>query len=188
MFKIAVLISGTGTTLKSILEDAEKSSLYEVGLVISDRDCTGMDFAREYGIPYLVLTRDASLSSRILKEVESYDLVVLAGFLSILEGEILTLMKNRIINLHPSLLPRFGGRGMYGMKVHEAVYESGMPISGCTVHYVNEVIDGGTFILQRIIGVVDSASPEDIGKRVSAIEKGALIDSIRLIAREEETI
>lgn len=186
MLKIAVLISGAGTTLKAILEDSLKSDLYEVSLVISDRTCKGLDYAREKGIRTLTLKRDNSLSSDILKETGSTDLLVLAGFLSILDGEILTIMKNRIINLHPSLLPRFGGRGMYGQKVHEAVYESRMPITGCTVHYVNEVIDGGTFILQRIVGIKESKGPEDIGKKVSEIEKGALIDAIRLIAREDK--
>ncbi len=187
MFKIAVLISGTGTTLSSILRDAEKDELYDVSLVIADRNCSGLDYAKERGIPYLVMERSSSLSDDILGRVRDFDLVVLAGFLSILEGKILKEMENRIINLHPSLLPKFGGRGMYGLNVHKAVHESGMPISGCTVHYVNEIIDGGAYILKRIIGIKKAEGPEDIMHQVSLIEKGALIDAIRLIAKEEKT-
>lgn len=186
MFKIAVLISGTGTTLKSILEDAKRDGAYEVGLVLADRKCSGMDHAIEENIPCRMLERTSSLSDRILAEVESFDLVVLAGFLSILEGKILQTMKNRIINLHPSLLPSFGGRGMYGIHVHEAVFASEMPLSGCTVHYVDEVVDGGSFILKRIIGIKEARTPEEIQSLVSSIEKGALTDAIRLLAKEEE--
>ena len=186
MFKIAVLISGAGTTLKSILDDAEKDGAYEVGLVLCDRRCGGIEYAQEKQIPYKILERNSILSDRILEEVKSYDLVVLAGFLSILEGKILQVMKNRIINLHPSLLPSFGGRGMYGIHVHEAVYKSGMPISGCTVHYVDEKVDGGSFILKRIIGIRDAKNPEEIQSLVSSIEKGALTDAIRLLAKGED--
>lgn len=185
MFKIAVLISGTGTTLQSILRDSAADDLYEVVLVISDRGCRGLDYAKEHGIPYLVMERSSSLSDDILKSVKDLDLVVLAGFLSILEGRILKEMENKMINLHPSLLPKFGGKGMYGLRVHKAVYDSGMPISGCTVHYVNEIIDGGTYILKRIIGIKSAEGPEEVMHLVSDIEKGALIDAIRLIAKED---
>lgn len=186
MFKVAVLISGTGTTLHSILKDAAKDELYEVALVIADRNCSGINYVKEYGIPYLILERNLSLSDEILSHVQDFDLVVLAGFLSILEGNILKVMENKVINLHPSLLPKFGGRGMYGLNVHKAVYESKMPISGCTVHYVNDVIDGGGYILKRIIGIKKAEGPEEIMHLVSEIEKGALIDAIRLIAKEEK--
>lgn len=185
MFKIAVLISGTGTTLQSILTDAKRDGLYEVALVIADRSCQGINFAKESGVPYFIMDRTASLSDEILSKVRDLDLVVLAGFLSILEGKILKDMENRVINLHPSLLPKFGGRGMYGLKVHKAVYASRMPISGCTVHYVNEIVDGGGYILKRIIGIKKAEGPEEIMHLVSEIEKGALIDAIRLIAKEE---
>ena len=185
MFKIAVLISGSGTTLDSIIRDAAKDSVYEVALVISDRICPGIQYARKHHIPHVIIQRNELMSDLILKEVQSMDLVVLAGFLSILEGKVLDVMKDRIINLHPSLLPSFGGKGMYGMRVHEAVFRSGMRISGCTVHYVNEIIDGGSMILKRIVGLKDAKSPEDVRKKVTAVEKGALIDAIRLIVMEE---
>lgn len=185
MFRLAVLISGTGSTLRAILEDSRKDRVYEVGLVIADREAPGLQHAKEYGVPYKVFPRGKDLSGKILPEVEGFDLVVLAGFLSILEGELLTRLQGKMINLHPSLLPRFGGKGMYGHKVHEAVLASGMPYSGCTVHYVTETVDGGSLILQRIIGIQDATTAEDIAKRVMAEEKGALIDAIRMIAREE---
>ncbi len=186
MFKIAVLISGAGTTLKSILDDAKIDTAYEVGLVISDRDCKGIEHAKAHGIPYKVLERSKGLSDRILNEVQSFDLVVLAGFLSILEGKILQTMKNKIINLHPSLLPSFGGRGMYGIHVHEAVFKSKMNVSGCTVHFVDEVIDGGNFILKRSIDIKEAENANEIQSLVSSIEKGALIDAIRQIAKGDE--
>lgn len=94
-------------------------------------------------------------------------------------------MSSRIINLHPSLLPKFGGKGMYGMRVHEKVLESKLPISGCTVHYVSEVVDGGSILLQRIVGIRECHTSDDVMKKVSAVEKGALIDAIRLLAKEE---
>jgi len=186
MFKVAVLISGAGTTLKSIIDDSKTDSTYEIALVISDRNCKGIEYAKAENIPFIILERDSTLSDRILAQVDSFDLVVLAGFLSILEGEILVAMKNKIINLHPSLLPSFGGKGMYGIHVHEAVLKSETPISGCTVHFVDEVVDGGNFILKRIIGIKEAKNANEIQSLVSSIEKGALTDAIRLIAKGEE--
>lgn len=185
MFQVAVLISGKGSTLEAILKDQKRDSLYEVSLVLADRPCEGLRYAEMEGIRTKVLPRDQNLSGRILEEVCDLDLVVLAGFLSILEGPVLTQMSSRIINLHPSLLPKFGGKGMYGMRVHEKVLESKLPISGCTVHYVSEVVDGGSILLQRIVGIRECHTSDDVMKKVSAVEKGALIDAIRLLAKEE---
>ncbi|WP_312459690.1 formyltransferase family protein [Proteiniclasticum sp.] len=185
MFQVAVLISGKGSTLEAILKDQKRDSLYEVSLVLADRPCEGLRYAEMEGIRTKVLPRDQNLSERILEEVCDFDLVVLAGFLSILEGPVLTQMSSRIINLHPSLLPKFGGKGMYGMRVHEKVLESKLPISGCTVHYVSEVVDGGSILLQRIVGIRECHTSDDVMKKVSAVEKGALIDAIRLLAKEE---
>lgn len=185
MFQVAVLISGKGSTLEAILKDQKRDSLYEVSLVLADRPCEGLRYAEMEGIRTKILPRDQNLSERILEEVCAFDLVVLAGFLSILEGPVLTQMSSRIINLHPSLLPKFGGKGMYGMRVHEKVLESKLPISGCTVHYVSEVVDGGSILLQRIVGIRECHTSDDVMKKVSAVEKGALIDAIRLLAKEE---
>lgn len=185
MFQVAVLISGKGSTLEAILKDQKRDSLYEVSLVLADRTCEGLRYAEMEGIRTKILPRDQNLSGRILEEVCAFDLVVLAGFLSILEGPVLTQMSSRIINLHPSLLPKFGGKGMYGMRVHEKVLESKLPISGCTVHYVSEVVDGGSILLQRIVGIRECHTSDDVMKKVSAVEKGALIDAIRLLAKEE---
>lgn len=185
MFQVAVLISGKGSTLEAILKDQKKDSLYEVSLVLADRSCEGLRHAEMEGIRTRVLSRDQDLSRRILEEVSAFDLVVLAGFLSILEEPVVTEMSNKIINLHPSLLPKFGGKGMYGMRVHEKVLASKLPISGCTVHYVSEVVDGGSILLQRIVGIRDCHTSDEVMKKVSAVEKGALIDAIRLLAKEE---
>lgn len=185
MFQVAVLISGKGSTLEAILKDQKKDALYEVSLVLADRPCEGLRHAEMEGIRTRVLPRDRELSRRILEEVSSFDLVVLAGFLSILEEPVVTEMSNKIINLHPSLLPKFGGKGMYGRRVHEKVLESKLPISGCTVHYVSEVVDGGSILLQRIVGIRDCLTSDEVMKKVSAVEKGVLIDAIRLLAKEE---
>lgn len=185
MFQVAVLISGKGSTLQAILGDMKRDEVYEVSLVIADRPCEGLKYAEEEGIRTLILDRGPDLSDNILKEVASSDLVVLAGFLSILKGELLERMASKIINLHPSLLPKFGGKGMYGMRVHEKVFEEHMTISGCTVHYVSDVVDGGSFLLKRIVGIRDCKTSEEVMKKVAAVEKGALTDAIRLIAKEE---
>jgi len=124
MYRIAVLISGTGSNLKSLIEDSKAAGLYEIAIVIADRNAKGINHASENSIPFLVLDRkDPLLSDKVLDAVKGTDLVVLAGFLSILKGQILKEYKDRIINIHPSLLPQFGGEGMYGLKVHEAVLE-----------------------------------------------------------------
>lgn len=186
MFKVAVLISGAGTTLKAILDDSLRDRLYEVSLVIADREAGGLKYAEKMGVPYVVLERDNLLSENIHLLVKDMNLVVLAGFLSILEGPLLKELKGKIINLHPSLLPKFGGKGMYGAKVHQAVFDSQMTISGCTVHYVTDKVDGGGFILQRIVGIRDLKSAKEVAEKVTSVEKGALIDAIRLIAKEED--
>lgn len=184
MFRIAVLVSGTGTTLEAILKDAQDHEDYEVALVIGDRPCMALEKAKERGYNTLLLSRDVSLSHRVKEACAHVDLVVLAGFLSILEGDLLQAKEEKIINLHPSLLPQFGGKGMYGFKVHEKVFESGQPFSGCTVHYVNDVVDGGSFLLKRMISIEDCRSPEDVMKKVAAVEKGALLDAIHLLVKE----
>lgn len=188
MYRIAVLISGTGSNLLSLIEDSKATGLYEIAMVIADRNAKGISHASENSIPYLVLDRkDPLLSDKVLDAVKGTDLVVLAGFLSILKGQILKDYKDRIINIHPSLLPQFGGEGMYGLKVHEAVLKSGKLISGCTVHYVNEDVDAGRLILQSIVSTEGVNTPEELQARVLGKEHDTLTTAVRMLAMEGST-
>lgn len=185
MYRIAVLISGTGSNLRSLIDDSKATGLYEIAIVIADRNAKGINHAVENSIPFLVLDRKApDLSDKVLEAVKGCDLVVLAGFLSILKGQILKDYRDRIINIHPSLLPQFGGAGMYGLKVHEAVLKSGKLISGCTVHYVNEDVDAGRLILQSIVSTEGAKTPEELQTRVLGKEHDTLTTAVRMLAME----
>ncbi|HSP48010.1 MAG TPA: phosphoribosylglycinamide formyltransferase [Clostridiaceae bacterium] len=185
MYRIAVLISGTGSNLKALIEESQRSNLFEIVLVIADRDAKGIQHAKNAGIEHLVLDRKrASLSDDILQAVRGVDLIVLAGFLSILKGDILKAYRDRIINIHPSLLPAFGGEGMYGLKVHQAVLKDGKEVSGCTVHYVDEAVDGGKMIIQNIVSTKDLATGEELQARVLVEEHIALCTAVSLLALE----
>lgn len=166
MSKIAVLVSGSGTNLRKILENG-----IEVAVIISDRKCLAEEIAKEYNVPYFELERK-DVSSKVLEVLKGYnvELIVLAGFLSILNGEILDVYEGRIINIHPSLLPKYSGRGMYGMKVHEKVFEAGDEISGTTIHYVTKEVDAGGIIRQEVVDIKDAKSPEEIQKLILARE------------------
>lgn len=188
MYRIAVLISGTGSNLLSLIEDSKATGLYEIAIVIADRNAKGINHASENSIPSLILDRkDPLLSDKVLDAVKGTDLVVLAGFLSILKGQILKDYKDRIINIHPSLLPQFGGEGMYGLKVHDAVLKSGKLISGCTVHYVNEDVDAGRLILQSIVSTEGVKTPEELQARVLGKEHDTLTTAVRMLAMEGST-
>ena len=157
MFKIAVLISGGGSNLLSIINQIEEGNINaKIHCVISDRESAkGLLKAKEKGIDTFVISKKkygTKTSEKILELLrEKVDLIVLAGYLSILDGEILKEFKNKIINIHPSLIPSFSGNGMYGIKVHEAAIKKGVKFSGCTVHFVNEEVDGGAIINQALV-------------------------------------
>ena len=174
--KIAVLISGGGTNLQALI-DAEKSGILKSGkivLVISNRsDAYGLVRARDNGIETAVITRKASGGQEqfeenieaLLKE-RGIELIVLAGFMSILSADFTTAYPKRIINVHPSLIPSFCGKGFYGLKVHEAALAKGVKVTGATVHFVNEIPDGGEIILQKAVYVEDGDTPETLQRRV----------------------
>ena len=152
MFKIAVLASGGGTDFQSIIDAVENKELnIKIEMLIASKDnIYAIERAKKHGIETHVVTRKEykeKSSDKILEFVkDKVDLIVLAGFLSILDGKILDEFENRIINIHPSLIPSFCGPGMYGLKVHEAAIEYGVKYSGCTVHYVNSKVDGGAIL------------------------------------------
>lgn len=186
MLKVAVLVSGGGSNLQSIL-DYEQDS-FKVEMVIGSKDgIYGLERAKNAGVPSYVVSRKEygdEVSNKILELTKGkVDLIVLAGYLSILDGEILKVFKDRIVNIHPSLIPSFCGDKMYGMHVHNAVRASGVRFTGCTVHFVNEEVDGGAIILQEAVPVYFEDTAEDIQKRVLVEEHKMLSRAIDLISR-----
>lgn len=173
---IAVLVSGGGTNLQALI-DAEKSGIIKSGtisLVVSNKaDAYALERARLAGIPSVTLLRkelgsqeafEAALTK--LLEDENIDLIVLAGFMSILSESFTSRFKDRIINIHPSLIPSFCGKGFYGLHVHEAALSYGVKVTGATVHFVNEIPDGGRIIAQKAVEVLPGDSPESLQRRV----------------------
>ncbi len=174
--RIAVLVSGGGTNLQALI-DAEKSGIIKNGtisLVVSNKaDAYALERARLAGIPSVTLLRkelgsqeafEAALTK--LLEDENIDLIVLAGFMSILSESFTRRFKDRIINVHPSLIPSFCGKGFYGLHVHEAALSYGVKVTGATVHFVNEIPDGGRIIAQKAVEVLPGDSPESLQRRV----------------------
>ena len=186
MLKVAVLVSGGGSNLQSILDYKQDS--FKVEMVIGSKDgIYGLERAKNAGVPSYVVSRKEygdEVSNKILELTKGrVDLIVLAGYLSILDGEILKVFKDRIVNIHPSLIPSFCGDKMYGMHVHNAVRASGVRFTGCTVHFVNEEVDGGAIILQEAVPVYFEDTAEDIQKRVLVEEHKMLPRAIDLISR-----
>lgn len=176
MLNIAVFVSGGGTNLQALI-DAQKSGLLKSGkitLVLSSKKGVfALERAEKNGIETAVISRKDLKSSedfdrRILQTVKSHniDIIVLAGFLSILGDGFIKEYKDRIINVHPSLIPAFCGKGMYGLKVHEAALGRGVKLTGATVHFVNEIPDGGRIIGQKGVEVLPDDTPETLQKRV----------------------
>ena len=186
MLKVAVLVSGGGSNLQSILDYGQET--FKVEMVIGSKECIyGLERAKNAGVPTYVVSRKEygnETSNKILELTRGkVDLIVLAGYLSILDGEILREFKDKIINIHPSLIPSFCGDKMYGMHVHNAVRASGVRFTGCTVHFVNEEVDGGAIILQEAVPVYFEDTAEDIQKRVLVEEHKMLPRAIDLISR-----
>ncbi len=174
--RIAVLVSGGGTNLQALI-DAEKNGVIHSGkisLVLSNKkDAYALTRAENAGIKTAVVIRkecaDAKeFEDKIIKTLKDNDIqmIVLAGFMSILSENFTNTFRNRIINIHPSLIPSFCGKGFYGLKVHEAALSYGVKVTGATVHYVNEVPDGGQIILQKAVDIEPGDTPETLQKRV----------------------
>ena len=188
MFKIAVLVSGGGTDLQSVIDAVENKYIdCKIEMVIGSRDnIYALERAKKHNIDTFVVSRKEygeESSNKILELTKGkVDLIVLAGFLAILDGEILKEFDNRIINIHPSLIPSFCGPGMYGLKVHEAVIKSGVKFSGCTVHFVNSEVDGGAILLQEVVPVYFEDDAETLQKRILEKEHVILPKAIKLIS------
>ena len=188
--KLAVLVSGGGTTLQNLLDEiAAKRLEAEVQVVVASRpDIKGLDRARSAGIPAHILERARfpdidEFSARVFQHCgeAGAELICLAGWLCMLA--IPERWRGKVINIHPALLPAFGGKGMYGAKVHRAVLDHGCKVSGCTVHFVDEHYDNGPIILQRTCPVLDDDTPESLARRVFEEEKIAYPEAIRLFHR-----
>lgn len=174
--KIAVLVSGGGTNLQALI-DAQQSGIInsgELALVVSNnRSAYALTRAQNAGIKTAVVIKkecknQADFEGRILELLREneIDMIVLAGFMSILGADFVSEYHERIINVHPSLIPSFCGEGFYGLKVHQAALDYGVKVTGATVHYVNEIPDGGKIILQKAVNIEDGDTPEILQKRV----------------------
>ncbi len=205
---IAVLVSGGGTNLQALIdyERQEQNCPYHIAVVMSDRKAAyALERARNAGIPvelvgpYAVLGKEraqtagkeekrAAVSGRVLEVCRSYhaDGVVLAGWLTVLGGELLTAYTGRIINLHPALLPEFGGEGMWGHHVHEAVLAAGRKESGCTVHLVDAGCDTGRILVQRRVPVLPDDTPDSLYARIAPEEHKAIVEGACMLAAMTE--
>ncbi|MDR1220323.1 MAG: phosphoribosylglycinamide formyltransferase [Treponema sp.] len=192
---ILVLVSGNGTNLQALIDAERQGGLGNgtIAAVISDKPgVLALERARNAGIPVFTLLPDKSLpkqerrlelSNRILaKALElKIDFIVCAGFLSILTGDIIAVYDSRMINIHPSLLPKFGGQGMYGERVHQAALDAGERESGCTVHFVDAGADTGQIILQRAVPVLFNDTPETLAERIHVQEHAAIVEAVRTV-------
>ena len=191
MPKIAVLISGGGSNLQSVIDNIKNKKLdCIIEYVISDRECRGMERAENEGIKTVFLDRKKyknSLSEKIGEILDgNVDYIVLAGFLSILTPEFVKKWDRKIINIHPSLLPKYGGAGMYGIKIHEAVIKNKEKESGCTVHYVDTGIDTGEIIIQEKVTVSPDDTPETLQQKVLEKEHIILTEAIKKVFTNQQ--
>ncbi len=188
---LAVLCSGGGTNLQALIDAIERGELLaEIKIVISNNSkAFALERARNHNIPALHLSHKQfatpeEFDQRLLEVLKEnqIDMVILAGYMKILSPVIIRAYKNRILNIHPALLPHFGGPGMYGIHVHEAVIKSGVKITGVTVHIVDEVYDHGAIVIQKPLEVKEDDTPETLAERVLKIEHQTYKEAIQLFA------
>ena len=188
--RIAVLVSGGGTNLQALIDANLQAG--EIALVVSSRPGVyALERAYKAGIPSLVIAKKGStqeaFEEKLRAALEEYriDLIVLAGFLTILSEDFTRRYPRRILNIHPSLIPAFCGEGFYGLRVHEAALERGVKLTGATVHFVNEIPDGGEIILQKAVEVKDGDTPEILQRRVMEQAEWKLLpQAVELVSEE----
>ena len=190
---IAVFVSGIGSNLNAIINSKELKNLVEVKAVFSDKvDCPAFEIARRNSIDTFCLgnKEDCVGYEQLANQLKSLkiELIVLAGFLKLIPHIIVREFKNRIINIHPALLPSFGGKGMYGIHVHESVFKSSAQVSGATVHFIDEEYDKGFIIAQRCVDISNVNSPAEIAERVLEVEHTLLPFVIRKFAEGKISI
>lgn len=183
--RVAVLVSGGGTNLQALIDKIQKGELEEAEIVkvISSRpDAFALERAKKAGIETAV----AAEQKDVLRELRlsGADIVVLAGYMKVLSPDIIENYRNRIINIHPSLIPKYCGKGFYGIRVHRAVLEGGEKESGATVHYVDEGVDTGKIIIQRKVPVMEGDTPEALAARVLETEHEILAEGLREVIKK----
>lgn len=188
--KIAVFVSGRGSNLKAILINPDLKNLVQVVAVISDKlDCGAFEIAKEFGIKtFTTGIGEGKISNdEVTSELKNLgcELIVLAGYLKLIPDNLIDNFENRIINIHPALLPSFGGKGMYGMNVHKAVFNSSAKVSGATVHMVDKTYDTGKIITQKCVEISDVNSPEEIAEKVLRVEHQILPDVVKAFAENK---
>ena len=199
MKRIAVLVSGGGTNLQALIDAQKQGGLGggEISLVLASKpDVYALERAKNNGIPAMVLARrdyaDIAAYSKALADAlvaEKIDLVVLAGFLTIIDEQVYEAFPNRIINVHPALIPSFCGKGYYGLRVHEAALEKGVKVSGATVHIVTPECDAGPIILQKAVEVMEGDTPEVLQRRImEQAEWNILPEAVKLFCEDRLTV
>ncbi len=186
---IVILVSGGGSNMVSLIE-AERSGLlraHVAGVIAGNHKAGAIQRAADYGVPARVIRKrddEANFDALMLDALREYqaDLIVEAGYLTILGQPVLDAYPRRILNIHPALLPKFGGMGYYGRHVHEAVLAAGERYSGATVHYTTEVVDGGEIIIQRSVPVLEGDTPDTLAARVLEVEHAILPQAVNIVA------
>lgn len=191
--KIAVFVSGRGSNLSALLNYPDLINLIEIVAVVSDKiNCKAFEIAREFGIKTFSIGQENGKVNQnditsILKKL-GVDFVVLAGYLKLIPNELIEKFENKIVNIHPALLPSFGGKGMYGSYVHRAVFNSSAKVSGATVHMVDKTYDTGKIIAQKCVDISDVKNPEEIAERVLKIEHQLLPEVVKAFAENRVKI
>ncbi len=181
--KLAVLASGEGTNLQAIIDAIKDGTLKNVSIeyVISDNpNANALVRAKRSGIRQIIIDK-SNMVNVLDSHFDAVDLIVLAGFMKILPSKLV--VDRKIINIHPSLLPLFGGKGMFGLRVHKAVLESGMKVSGATVHFVTENVDAGPIIIQECVPVDSLDTPETLQEKVHVVEHKILVKAIQILQK-----
>jgi phosphoribosylglycinamide formyltransferase-1 len=196
MLRLAVLVSGGGTNLQALIDQMEQNKLTDVKIEVvisNNRNAYALERAKKHGIPAEAVVKKEFESrelfdAALLAVISKYqpDLVVLAGCLLILPESLVKAYPNRIINIHPALIPSFCGAGYYGLKVHEAVLARGVKVTGATVHFVDEGCDTGPIILQKAVSVEEDDTPESLQRRVMEQAEWVILpEAVRMIAQNE---
>ena len=189
--RIAVLVSGGGTNLQALIDAAGRGELPHgtLALVIADKPgIRAIRRAEEAGIPCAVIPRkEPGFEEKVLSALKAHeiDMAVLAGFLGILSADFIARFRGPILNIHPSLIPSFCGKGFYGLRVHQAALDYGVKVTGATVHYVNEVPDGGRILLQKAVDVLPGDTPESLQRRVMEQAEWVLLPQAAELAAKE---
>jgi phosphoribosylglycinamide formyltransferase-1 len=186
---LAVFVSGGGTNFQAIIDAVNNGEIpnSKIELIIADRNCYAIERASTNNIKHFLFNRKEKNSEDIVLLLQEHKIshIVLAGYLSILDKTICQVWENKIINIHPSLLPKYGGKGMYGEHVHKAVIENKELVSGATVHYVTEGIDDGNILIQKEIAVEENDTSSSLQKKVLKIEHEILIESLKILYAKE---